>query len=287
MFWLEAAFIPRLKHRTLPKHLFKLNASTNAMQQVAPQNKRGTSPVVLPPSPSLSSSLGSYLSRANGRGLRSKQIARRSPVGSNGGGRMPGLLHHRHADDAPFDIAGTLKRTSGKQAFAMLISILILAFEDIPQLYLRIKFIGIMGADEWIMPYKTKCPHRYSCFSQEASGVSMAAARPQKRHNQRLVHRGCVRPGHPRACVSSIGVCTRASPSSDHPPSVTTATTGVTIASSCFVPRSWQHPSKIERSAAECCHPDCRQAERGPHEDSLQLRTLVLPMVRPQPFVQQ
>ena len=30
----------------------------------------------------------------------------------------------------------------------MLISILILAFEDIPQLYLNLKFIGIMGAGD-------------------------------------------------------------------------------------------------------------------------------------------
>lgn len=53
----------------------------------------------------------------------------------------------------PFDIVGNLARSESMQSshaneFAMVISILILAFEDLPQLYLNIKFIGIMGAGD-------------------------------------------------------------------------------------------------------------------------------------------
>ena len=50
----------------------------------------------------------------------------------------------------PFDILGNLFRTDGSHSFAMLISILILAFEDIPQLHLNVKYIGIMGAGDTI-----------------------------------------------------------------------------------------------------------------------------------------
>lgn len=50
----------------------------------------------------------------------------------------------------PFDIVGNLARTEKKHAseFAVLISILILAFEDIPQLYLNAKYIGVMGVGD-------------------------------------------------------------------------------------------------------------------------------------------
>lgn len=50
----------------------------------------------------------------------------------------------------PFDIIGNLQRTEGHHSFAMLISILILFFEDVPQLYLQIKYTGIMGAGDEI-----------------------------------------------------------------------------------------------------------------------------------------
>ena len=46
----------------------------------------------------------------------------------------------------PFDILGTLGRTDGHHSFGMIASVFVLGLEDIPQLVLNFKYIGIMAA---------------------------------------------------------------------------------------------------------------------------------------------